>query len=129
VFTSNLRQLGIDVDVKYFSFLTLLERLRTKGEPWDVGWIPWSSWYADPAGYLLPLLSDTRYAGRINTANRVTGAARAKAWSDLGADLMRNDPPAAACANSTALFLLSRSFGCYRWGPGFDLDLAAVCKK
>lgn len=129
VFRSNLRQLDIDVDVKYFSFLTLLEKLRTKGEPWDVAWIPWSAWYAEPAGYLVPLLSDTRYARRVNAANRVTGSARAKAWSDLAADLMRDDPPAAAYANGTALILVSRSFGCYRWVPVYDIDLAAACKK
>jgi ABC-type transport system substrate-binding protein len=129
VFAANLRQLDIDVRIEYFSFLTRLERLRTKGEPWDVGWIPWSACYADPAGALLPLLSDTRYAGRINAANRVTGTARAKAWSGLEAELMRNDPPVAAYANSTALILLSRSFGCFRWVPGYEFDLAAACKK
>ena len=128
-FRSNLRQLDIDVDVKYFSFLTLLEKLVTKGEPWDVATLSWGTFYPGPAGALLPLVNDTRYEPRIVAANRVTGKARAKSWAKLEADLMRNDPPVAVYADATALILVSRSFGCLRWVPGYDLDLAAACKK
>jgi len=129
VFASSLRQLDIDVDVKLFSFFTLLGKLRTPGEPWDVAWLPHQAWYLDPAGALLPLLKDTRYEARVKAANRVTGAARAKAWADLEADLMRKDPPAAVYADDTPLLLLSRNFGCFRWIPVYDVDLAAACKK
>ena len=129
VFRLNLRQLDIDVDVKVFSFLTLLEKLVTKGEPWDVATLSWGTFYPGPAGSLLPLLNDTRYEPRIDAANRVTGKARAKSWANLEADLMQNDPPVAAYADSTALILVSRSLGCLRWVPGSDLDLAAACKK
>jgi ABC-type oligopeptide transport system substrate-binding subunit len=129
VFKSNLRQLDIDVDVRYFSFPTLLEKLVTKGEPWDVAWLPWGAFYPGPAGYFLPLLNNTRYEPRIDAANRLTGEARAKSWAKLEADLMRNDPPAAVYADSMALVLTSRSFGCFPWVPGADLDLAAVCLK
>ena len=101
----------------------------TPGEPWDVAWLPWQAWYADPAGALLPLLNGTRYEARVNAANPVTGAARARAWADLEADLMRNDPPAAVYAGETPLLLLSRNFGCFRWIPVYDVDLAAACKK
>jgi ABC-type transport system substrate-binding protein len=129
VFASSLRPLGIDVRVELFSFPTLLRKLVTEGEPWDVAWIPHQAWYTDPAGALLPLLKDTRYEARVNAANRVTGAARARAWADLEADLMRNDPPAAVYADDTSLLLLSRSFGCFRWVPMYDVDLAAACRK
>ena len=129
VFASSLRPLGIDVRVELFSFPTLLRKLVTPGEPWDVAWLPWQAWYADPAGALLPLLNDTRYEARVNTVNRVSGDARARAWADLEADLMRDDPPAAVYADDTSLLLLSRSFGCFRWVPIYDVDLAAACKK
>jgi hypothetical protein len=42
---------------------------------------------------------------------------------------MRNDPPVAVYAEASGLILLSRSFGCYRPVPGYDVDLAAACKK
>jgi oligopeptide transport system substrate-binding protein len=129
VFRSNLRQLGIDVDIKYFSFQTLLEKLRTREEPWDVGWIPWGAFHPDPARALVSLLVGTRYEAKVNAVNRLTGATRARAWANLEADLMRNEPPAAVYADNTAVVLVSRSFGCYRWLPGADLDLAAACKK
>ena len=129
VFRSNLRQLDIDVDVKVFSFPTLLEKLVTEGEPWDVVWLPWGAFYPGPAGFLLPLLNDTRYEPRIEAANRLTGEARAKSWAKLEADLMRNDPPAAVYADSMGLVLTSRNFGCFHWVPGFELDLGAVCLK
>ena len=128
-FTRNLRQLGIEVDVKQFEFRALLGKLITRGEPWDVTWLPWQALYPDPGGFFLSLLRDTRYAARVDAANRLTGAARAKAWAELETDLMRNDPPAAVHADSMSLTLLSRSFGCYRWVPIYDVDLAAACKK
>jgi hypothetical protein len=85
---------GIDVSVKYFDFVTLSTKLNTKGEPWDVAWLPWGAWYADPAGSILPLLRGTSYEARINAANRATGAAaRAKSWADLETDLMRTTRP------------------------------------
>jgi ABC-type transport system substrate-binding protein len=129
VFKSNLRALDIDVRIEYFSFPELLARLIREGEPWDVAWLPWSMWYADPAGSLLPLVNGTRYKARIDAANRVTGPERAKAWAKLEADIMRNDPPVAVYAEASTLILLSKSFGCYRPVPRYDLDLAAACKK
>ena len=98
-------------------------------EPWDVAWLPWSNWYPDPAGFLRPLLNGTRYEARVDAANRVTGAARARTWAKLEADLMLNDPPVAVYADASGLILLSRSFGCYRQVALYDVDLAAACKK
>lgn len=129
VFVSNLRQLGIEVTVKYFEFTTLLEKLRTPGEPWDVGWIPWGPAYPDPAGSFAPLFQGTRYEARIDAANKVTGPGRAKGWAAVEADLMRNDPPVAAYAHTTRVDLLSPSYGCYRGHAVYELDFAAACKK
>jgi ABC-type oligopeptide transport system substrate-binding subunit len=128
-FTRNLKQLGIEVDVKQFEFRALLGKLTTREEPWDVTWLATQAWYPDPGGLFLPLLRGTRYAARVDVANRLSGAARAKAWAELETDIMRNDPPAAVYADSMSLNLLSRSFGCFRWVPVYDVDLAAACKK
>ena len=130
-FSSNLRSLGIEVDVKPFDYITLLEKLRrrTQGEPFDVAWLNWGAFYPDPAGAILSLLRGTRYEARINAVNRVSGDARAKAWADLETDLMRNDPPVAAYADTSVRILVSRSFGCFHSLQGLDLDLAAACKK
>ena len=42
---------------------------------------------------------------------------------------MRNDPPVAAYADITARILVSRSFGCFNSLQGYEIDLAAACKK
>lgn len=128
MFVSNLRPLGITVRVHPFDAATLAEKLETPGEPWDVALVNSSAPYPDPAGVLIPLLQGTRYEARVNAADRLTGPARAKAWADLEADLMRNDPPVAVYASFTPLILTSRNFGC--WGAvNEQIDLAAVCKK
>lgn len=134
VFVSNLRQLGIEVTVKYFGFATLLDKLRTPGEPWDVTWLPWGTSYPEPAGFLVVFFHSagfhgTKYEARAEAVNRVTGAARDKAWADFEADLMRDDPPVAAYMNPTTVTLLSRSYGCFRRHPVYEVDLAAACKK
>ena len=125
VFIFNMRQLGIEVEPHYFAFLTLQEKLATPGEPWDVAGVGIDAVYPDPAGVFVPLLRGTRYEARVNAANRLRGADRAKAWADLETELMRDDPPVAAYGDWRPLFFVSRSFGC--WGQ--ELDFAAVCKK
>ncbi|HEU0303522.1 MAG TPA: ABC transporter substrate-binding protein [Gaiellaceae bacterium] len=138
VFASNLKQLGIHVEVKAFELFTLRAKLNTPREPWDVAWFTLWAAYPDPAGLLLPLLRGTEYEAQANAANRLTGAAaRAKAWAELEADLMLNDPPVAVYADVTYRALVSRRFGCWSGAPGEhafrrqenDLDLGAVCKK
>jgi ABC-type oligopeptide transport system substrate-binding subunit len=129
LFATNLKQLDIEVVVKTFDFVTLAEKLNTSGEPWDVTWLPWGSFYADPAGSILPLLRGTRYEARIDAVNRMTGQARAKAWAELETALMRDDPPVAVYADSNAVLLLSRSLGCFNPLPLYALDLGATCRK
>ena len=129
---SNLRQLDIEVEPKYFELELLIKKVK-RGEPWDVAWIPaGGSAYPDPAGAFAQLLRSTKVKleTRVNAVNRLTGAAaRAKAWAALEADVMRNDPPVAVYADFTPLALVSlRNFGCWS-GADANPDLAAICKK
>ena len=129
VFASNLKQLGIDVDPDYFELTTLVEKVYTPGEPWDVAWVPGGAPYPDPAGVFVQLLRGTAHEARMNAVNRLTGAARAKAWADLEADLMLTDPPVAAYANWTPLaFVSRRNFGCWSGADAY-IDIATVCKR
>jgi ABC-type transport system substrate-binding protein len=129
VFVSNLRQLDIKVKVETFALPQLIEKVNTRGEEWDVAWFPTGT-YPDPAGAFGRVLRGTKYEARVNAANRLADpAARAKAWADLEADVMLNDPPVAVYADFTPLAFVSlRNFGCWTGADAY-LDLAAVCKK
>ena len=140
-----LRQLGIDVDVRYFDAEALLDRIATRGEPFDLNLNGWAADYADGGSFLEPILNgrdlgpsgnvnlgyfdDPQTNARIEAASRLTGEARRKAWADLDADVMRNNPPVAPIVHSSSRAFVSKSFGCFSMHPFYGVDIAAACKK
>ena len=66
---------------------------------------------------------------RMEAASRLGGPARRKAWADLDADLMRNDPPWAPISHVRSRMFVSPSYGCFVYHPVYGVDLAAACKK
>ena len=140
VVVHNLEQIGIDVEVKYFEPQTMIDRALTPGEPFDIVMGNWGADYPDGAGFLVPLLTrggavdfvhvdDPGLRRRMETASRLTGETRRRAWADLDADLMRNDPPWAPFMHINSRTFVSRSLGCFVEHPLYRVDLAAVCKK
>jgi ABC-type oligopeptide transport system substrate-binding subunit len=138
VFAFDLQQIGIEVDVKYFDTVSLNQKVRTRGEPFDVVLYGFGPDYLDGAGFLVPLLSgnvnlsyfdDAKTNARIAAAGRLTGEARRRAWAKLDVDLMRTNPPWAPFIHTNGRNFVSRSFGCYVAHPVYGVDLAAACKK
>ncbi len=141
VFAFDLKQIGIHVTIKAFDLATLAQRARTRGEPYDVVFTPWTVDYPDPAAFFVLLqgesigkynwsnLDDPTVNARIDAADRLTGTARRKAWADLDADVMRNDPPWAPFLHRNHRMLVSSSVGCYFVHPVYRDDLAAICKR
>jgi ABC-type oligopeptide transport system substrate-binding subunit len=145
VFAFNLKQIGIDVEVKYFAPAVVTGKASTRGEPYDVVFTGWNVDYGDPAGFYVPLLGrnldraghanwsyfvDPAVNARIAAANRLDGDARRRAWAALEADLMRSNPPWAPFAHATTRHFVSRSLGCIVLHPAYGgFDLGAACKK
>ena len=145
IITFDLKQIGIDVEVKYFGLDELFTKEAIRGEPFDLGYGSWGADYPDPAGYFVPLLSgklqatdngnfsyfnDPKVTARIEAANKLKpGKARDDAWSDLDVDLMRNDPPWAPFLVFSDRQFVSKSYGCFVDQAVFGVDLAAACKK
>jgi ABC-type oligopeptide transport system substrate-binding subunit len=145
VFKFNLKQIGIDVTVRYFDLAAMAKKVGNPGEPFDVVFQPWTVDYADPAGFFVPLLhgASVRLTGtsnwahfddptinrRIDAANRLTGEARRTAWAKLDADLMRDNPPWAPFLHRNHRTLVSSNVGCFFPHPVYREDLAAICKK
>jgi ABC-type transport system substrate-binding protein len=138
VLAYNFKQIGIELDVRYYDFGALIERAGRPGEPWDLMLSGWGADYADPAGFIVPLMegqgnvgafADARVSARIAAVNRLDGEARGRAWAQLDADLMRTNPPWAPFMNDTQRMVVSRSLGCFFPHPFYGIDIAAVCKK
>ncbi|HET9286844.1 MAG TPA: ABC transporter substrate-binding protein [Gaiella sp.] len=136
----NLKQIGIDLQVKYFDIGALPGKLATRGEPYDLALAGWFADYADPAAFFVPILNrgsgqgvnldDPRIDARIEAANRLTGEARRRAaWADLDVDLMRDNPPWAPYVHTQTRTLVSKGVGCVVVHPLYGFDIAAVCKK
>jgi ABC-type transport system substrate-binding protein len=145
VYAFDLKQIGIDVDVKYFDTATLLQKAGRRGEPFDVAFNGWAVDYPDGAGFFERLLDaeslnqpgnsnlsyydDAKTAARMEAMDRLTGDARRTAWAALDVDLMQNDPPWAPFIHIVRRNFVSRSFGCYLFHPVYEVDLAAACKR
>jgi hypothetical protein len=98
----------------------------------------WGADYADPAGFLVPLVegdgnfgafADAGVSARIAAVNRLDGEVRGRPWAQLDSDLMRTNPPWAPFLNDTQRMVISSSLGCFFPRPIHGLDIAAVCKK
>ena len=144
VLVFNLKQIGIELDVKYYDTATQLEKAGTRGEPFDLVVYLWAVDYADAASFLVPLLDNAwqpaenlnlsyydnpKIRARMEAANSLPDEARRKAWADLEVDLMRNDPPWAPIVHVNRRSFVSRSLGCFLQHPVYGFDLAAACKK
>ena len=146
VIAFNLRQIGIDVEVKYYHWPgALFSKAGSRAEPFDLVFAGWTGDWADPSTFFVPLLhgetlrptgnlnlahfDDRTVNARIDAANRLTGAARRRAWADLESDLMRGNPPWAPLFNLNRRHFISPSYGCYFFHPIYLLDIAAACKK
>jgi peptide/nickel transport system substrate-binding protein len=146
IFQFNMKRLGIDVEIKYFSANAMFAKAGTRGEPFDVITARWSADYADPSTFFVPLLDGTKltasgnnnvayfdrpkYNRAIERIDRMSGPARRRAWADLDVEMMRDDPPWAPFLNGARADFVSPSFGCYVLNPVLGrLDIAAACKK
>jgi peptide/nickel transport system substrate-binding protein len=138
----NLGAIDLEVEIKDFPRPVLNEKLRTPGEPFDIGRVVW---IASPDPSFLNSLFDGRTIGQADNANwsyfnspkynRLLEAAsrlpagpeRYRTYSQLDVDIARNAAPAIAYAYGNAQTLVSSRTGCVVVNP--ILDLAAVCLK
>ena len=105
----NLRQIGIDVEIKTYDRVVQHEKAATRGEPFDITIEGWGADYADPYNFLNVLLDGTRiqatnnvntsyfnepaYNPRMEQAARLSGDARYTAYAKLDADITRDRAP------------------------------------
>ena len=145
VFQFNMKQIGIDVDVTQFARAVQHAKCGTLNEPFDVCDEGWLIDYADPITFFEPLLlgtnihdtentneayfNDPKWNKSIVAAGRLTGAARAKAYTALDIGITKQAAPWASFLTITNRDFVSKSTGCYLYHPVMLMDWAAACKK
>jgi len=142
----NLKQIGIDVEIKMFDRVVQHEKAATRGEPFDITHEGWGADYPDPYNFINVLLdgrriqadhnvntsyfNEPRWNRRMEQASRLSGAARLRAYGQLDRDLMRDAAPQAPYINTNARVFVSQDVGCYTFSNvNSSTNLVAICKK
>jgi peptide/nickel transport system substrate-binding protein len=135
----NLKQIGIDVEIKQFSRAVVEQRVGRRGERYDIALQSWGEDYPDPYDFINILLSGRNIRASNNTndsyfsspawnqrmerAARLTGAARLRAYGNLDLDLMRNQAPIAPYLVSNDRIFVSANVASFSYNPIYGLDL------
>jgi peptide/nickel transport system substrate-binding protein len=141
----NLKQIGLDVDIKLFDRVVEHEKAGTRGEPFDLEWEGWGADYPDPSNFITVLLDGTRiqatnnqntsyfndpsFNKRMAQAGVLSGDKRLAAYAALDRDLTKAGA-LLSYINTNARFYVSQSTGCFNASPTHSvIDLVVICKK
>ncbi len=142
VVQANLRNIGLNMDIRQFPRATQVELAGRRGEPFDLTLEAWHMDYFDPYDFIFLVDGTTiRPANNVNfsyfnaaafnrkitRAKSLTGVARYRAFSQLDIDLARNAAPLASFATRNDRHYVSARVGCYNYHPVFTYDYAAIC--
>lgn len=142
----NLKQIGVDVEIKQFDRVIQHEKAATRGEPFDITHEGWAADYPDPSNFINVLLDGNRiqaannvnesyfndpvFNKRMVAAAKLSGDQRLKTYGLLDRDIMRDGAPWAPYINTNARNYVSESLGCYTFAAVHAvINLVAVCKK
>ena len=124
----NLSKIGLEVDIKPFPAPVLFGKLKTPGEPFDIGWIGWLGAAADSS--ILNWMFDGRtiadapnfgnysyfdspkYNRLLEEASRLTGAKHDQAYGEPDVMLSRDAAPAIPFAALNTWAFVSARVGC-----------------
>ena len=125
---ANLKAIGLDVEVKPYTFAVLIDKTGTRSEPSDMYSIGWFADYPDPYDFINILLDGRTivaknnintsyfnvpaYQKKMDAAARLTGDARYRAYGNLDIDITRNQSPLVITGNSNIREFISSKVGC-----------------
>jgi ABC-type transport system substrate-binding protein len=143
----DLKQIGIDVEIKLLPTAVRDAKIATRGEPFDLANTRYLVAWVDPYQYVNLLLDGRtiQQTGNINRsyfnsphfnklidlAERLSGQARYDAYGKLALDIARDAAPMAAYVNRNHRFFVSSRVGCVRavGVAAHGLDLAGLCLR
>jgi ABC-type oligopeptide transport system substrate-binding subunit len=139
---ANLRNIGLNMDIRLFPRATQIELTGRRGEGFDLSLDGWHMDYFDPYDFIFLVDGTTirpannnnnsyfnspAFNRRIAQAKTLTGVERFRAFSRLDVDLTRNAAPMATFATRNDRHYFSARTGCYHYHPVFTYDYAAIC--
>jgi ABC-type oligopeptide transport system substrate-binding subunit len=146
VIQSNLKQIGINVNVKPYSFGVLVSKAGVTTDPYNMVLIGWIADYADPYDFInillegdkitkannvnLAQLDDPTFNRRMKQAALITGPKRYSTYGKLDVDISRVAAPWTSLYNGNIREFVSSRVGCYTFQPILGaMDLAGACIK
>ena len=132
---SNLRPLGIDVEIKQFPTGVFFSRLGRRGEPFDLAVVGWANISSDPGqvfddpGFAASHLDDPAFDRQLQAAGKLSGPERYRAYARLQLHVERDLAPVAAFATHIDQDLFSARISCQLDQPVFGMDLGALCLR
>lgn len=138
----NLKQIGLELEIKTFPITVLFQKLATPGEPFDIGRVSWGGlWGPSFLNFLFDgttigqpgfgnwsYFDSPKYNRLLQQAARLpAGPARDRAYGELDVQLSRDAAPGIAYGFLNELTLVSGRVGCVVVNP--FLDLTAACLK
>ncbi len=144
VVQASLKRIGIDVEIKQFPYAAYVDKIGTRGEPFDLTDEVLTATWVDPYQHVNRLLDgrtiqatgnlnlsyfNSRHYNRlIDQAGRLSGQARYDAYGKLALDIERNAAPMAAYTVRNNRFFVSNRVGCVSV-DAHGLNLAGLCLK
>src|SRR5262249_15585085 len=139
-----LKRIGIEVEIKQFPVAAFINKIGTRGEPFDLTDRRLDVAWVDPSQYVnrqldgrtiqatgnadFSYFNSAHYNMLIDQADNLSDSARYAAYGKLAVDVARDAAPMAAFAYRNARFFVSGRVGCVRAGA-HQLDLAGLCLR
>jgi len=136
IFKSNLEQIGCNVQVTLMDRVTQAYKAGIRGADFDALVNGWSQFEGDPYDFLDILLNgnnieeasnvnvayfnNSNINGKLVRANRLTGAARYRAYGNLDVEIMTEHAPWVPVSNTNALEFNSARLGGYVLQPSIS---------
>jgi peptide/nickel transport system substrate-binding protein len=144
IIVSNLRKIGLEVEVKVLANEVVNATASVPGAAYDMSLGTMPLGFPDPANVIIRLLGGENarkpadnsnyayfdvpaYNRRMSAANRLVGSTRWRAFAQLDADIMRNEAPWAPLNEGSSSLFVSKRVGCLEMHPVFRTDVAAIC--
>jgi peptide/nickel transport system substrate-binding protein len=143
----DLKQIGIDVEIKLFPVNFRDAKIATRSEPFDLANVRVLVAWVDPYQYVDQLLdgrtiqatgntdrsyfNSPHYNRLMDRAASLSGSARYNAYGKLAVEIARDAAPMAAYIQRNTKFFVSSRVGCVRatGAAAHGLDLAGLCLR